>query len=705
MSSFFSSAQKRASESTAAAAAAAASLPLVANVNSAFARFSTRSPSVTGESDAGGEPDTLSGTGSTIGNHIVCIHSVSGVCGGSVGAGGEFCCKARDECNVAKHERETFTGLEAGFYIKAGPVDAYTTPFVKLDTVGSEARQALLNLSFEEVSDIRKAFGQMNSGEQVIRSSSDVAELTRRLPPPDLFTPGRKKLKKSNLREKFDAVLEAVEESSDSQVKEEQGSSSIFNDPTALANKYLKELTSVVTENQQDASLALEKVDEVMSQVGIPPKSAPPSLWLGYMEHKGDIKDLNDQLLCKVDASSVPNIAPVEDRVNGIEGQLQDLYGKLEKAFDHIESQLQPGLQAAAMQNTFQQTPQQEAVINGLVEKVDKLSNALSTLQNQGQTRNKAVRIGKFVFQNMSDLEAWMEMHLPPNFPFGGFVDVYSFLQRVKSSRDIVESDRGLVSGMEERRKSKLTADESLVVESFSDPLPRCFSGPSSADKVVWIPGIKSKQKWESDNGTQGVKLAIKDNMEGIRTRVDMVISQRLGNYSVAAGLARELLSDTVTFLTALIAFISNTYQKLGNAGYPSSAAWDLVSKLVYRMFSTDCFHEKRGIATEMLDADDHRSLAVGILWGTFGTHMIMREYLKHDFADHPSISGEFTRFLVANAGVSKINRAQEAIDKLTKKVGDLEKLLGQVDKKATSASNKADEAHKAASRKANSRE
>ena len=88
MSSFFSSAQKRASESTAAAAAAAASLPLVANVNSAFARFSTRSPSVTGESDAGGEPDTLSGTGSTIGNHIVCIHSVSGVCGGSVGAGG-----------------------------------------------------------------------------------------------------------------------------------------------------------------------------------------------------------------------------------------------------------------------------------------------------------------------------------------------------------------------------------------------------------------------------------------------------------------------------------------------------------------------------------------------------------------------------------------------------------------------------------------
>jgi len=118
-----------------------------------------------------------------------------------------------------------------------------------------------------------------------------------------------------------------------------------------------------------------------------------------------------------------------------------------------------------------------------------------------------------------------MGVHLSPNFPFGGFVDVYSFLQRVQSNRDVVESDRGIVPGVVEMRKSKLTTDKLPVVESFSNPLPRCFSGPSSADKVVRIPGIKSKQKWESDNGTQGVKLAIKDSMEGIRTCIGMVIS------------------------------------------------------------------------------------------------------------------------------------------------------------------------------------
>jgi len=392
--------------------------------------------------------------------------------------------------------------------------------------------------------------------------------------------------------------------------------------------------------------------------------------------------------------------------MDGVEKQFQELYAKLEAAFNNIEAQIRAS-STPVSGNQSGMSPQQEGLVQDLVTKVNNLADSLFSIQNQDRSRTKSVRIGEHHFQTMNDLEAWMDANLPPTFPFGGFVDVYSFLQRVKSNRDIVKSDRGLVAGMEQRRKSKLTADESLVVESFNDPLPRCFSGPNSSDKVVWCPGVRTKQKWESDNGTQGVKLAIKDNMEGIRSRIDTIISQRLGyEYPAATNLARELLSDTVTFVTALLAFVSNTYQKLINAGYPPAAAWDLVSKLVYRMFSTDCFHEKRGIATEMLDADDHRSLAVGILWATFGTHMVMRDYLKHDFADHPSISGEFTRFLVANAGISKITRAQDSVDKLSRKVLELEKLLGQVDKKATSAANKADEAHKvASSKKNNSRE
>jgi len=247
---------------------------------------------------------------------------------------------------------------------------------------------------------------------------------------------------------------------------------------------------------------------------------------------------------------------------------------------------------------------------------------------------------------------------------------------------------------MDTRRKASLSADESIVVEAFQYPEPRCFRGGSTSTVThCWLPGVKSREIWENDTNTRGVKIAIRDTMEGIRYRIDAIISQRLHQHQEAADLARVLLSDTVTFVTSLSSFISTTCLNLKNAGYPESEAWNLVCKLVYIIFATDCFHDERGVATEMLDSENHRSMSIGILWGTFVTHHVMREYMKYTFADHPSIGGEYTRFLVANAGISKIAKAEKIIEKLSSLISSLEKKLDQVDKKATTASIKADEA------------
>jgi len=117
-------------------------------------------------------------------------------------------------------------------------------------------------------------------------------------------------------------------------------------------------------------------------------------------------------------------------------------------------------------------------------------------------------------------------------------------------------------------------------------------------------------------------------------------------------------------------------------------------------MFATDCYHDKRGIASELLDSDDHRSMAIGILWATFATHNVMQEYLKFSFSDHPSVSGEYTRFLVANAGISKVASAEKTITKLQALVTSLEKKVELAEKKATTASSKADEAMRVAKKK-----
>jgi len=244
----------------------------------------------------GGEPDPVTGTGSTIGNSIVCINTGSDVCGGYVGAGrNKFCAKLRSDCSVAKHVKERCEEIKPGFYIKSGSSDAYKVPSVDLYVVGSEARVAFLENSFDDVSEVRKAFDQVNAGNVPLVKREDVDGFSRKLPSLDFFTPNKKRFKKNDLSEKFDAVLESVDEAEGEGVKLE-GKESTNNVNTAVINKFLKELTNTVTENQLDASSALDKVHEVMSQLGIPPKSAPPTLWLGYMEHSGELKDVSDQL-------------------------------------------------------------------------------------------------------------------------------------------------------------------------------------------------------------------------------------------------------------------------------------------------------------------------------------------------------------------------------------------------------------------------
>ena len=74
-----------------------------------------------------------------------------------------------------------------------------------------------------------------------------------------------------------------------------------------------------------------------------------------------------------------------------------------------------------------------------------------------------------------------------------------------------------------------------------------------------------------------------------------------------------------------------------------------------------------------------------------------MRNYLKLSFENHPSISAEYTRFLVAHAGVAKVEKAMKGVDSLNSLVASLERKIETAEKKATTASSKADEAMKVA--------
>ena len=209
----------------------------------------------------------------------------------------------------------------------------------------------------------------------------------------------------------------------------------------------------------------------------------------------------------------------------------------------------------------------------------------------------------------------------------------------------------------------------------------------------------------EDKNETVGVKIMIKENIEVVRSRVLAVIKHRLNGYPEATALARELLADTITFITELSEFMSSTLRTLRQAGFERMNAWNLVSKLVHRILGVDCYL-KRGLSFELLDAKAHKALAVSVLWGTFGTHQVLRSFQQHGIENRPSMSSEYVRFLVAHTDATKVDQLDEKVKGLEaqskKWESEAKRLDKEVDgakKSITTANNKLDDLKKAVAR------
>ena len=251
-------------------------------------------------------------------------------------------------------------------------------------------------------------------------------------------------------------------------------------------------------------------------------------------------------------------------------------------------------------------------------------------------------------------------------------------------------------------KKLSLSADSGLAIESFKHPLPKVFRGSSTLDVGIgrcWLPGIPTPERWEDYHGLSGAKISIKSSIEEIRSRLESLIMERLRDNFEGQALARQMLSDTLTFISQLGEFISDTYRNLEIAGFSKGSAWQLVLKLVHRIFAKDC-HMKQGAVSEILDVSDSKVLGTGILWATFATHQVMREYMKHGIENHPSMASEYVRFLVANSGLSKIDKMEARLLALEEENKTLKRDVAQADKAAKSAANKAEEAKLLAKKK-----
>ena len=618
--------------------------------------------------------------------------------GGVIGSTGtKFCGRRKVDCEVKSHTKKRYQDMVEGLYVKVGEEELLCSPVIPKILVTEAVAKEFLDRAFGSADEIVQYFDFVLSQEDTSKTLifEDLDE--RKLEVNAAMTN-----KTPAKRRKTNEVIEEFTELQSSLLQDVTDPDNI--ELLGKTKTLVEFLLSTVTEDQASLRILLEKVNVVVLQIGSWPTrskvKAPPSLWLAVATLYDDMKRQEEENLKKgFNEVSASDLQMTED---ALASDLTALRNDTLAGFSEIENQVDllkgnnytpqlPNSNIGEISLTLNTLERDFKIQNLKVDKQFKEARDEAS-KNEISAGMYAVRYGKYSFGSISEVGAWAEETFEGAFPFGAFVDVYSVLQRVTSYKDVAPSTE--LKNMEMLKKLSLSADAGLAIESFKHPLPKVFRG-SATDVGLgrgWLPGIPTPERWEDHHGLSGARVSIKSSMEEIRSRLESLIMERLRENFEGQALARQMLSDTLNFITALCEFVSETYRNLEIAGFSKTDAWQLVSKLVHRVFAKDC-HMKRGAVSEVLDVGDSRVLGTGILWATFATHQVMRDYMKHGIENHPSMASEYVRFLVANSGLSKMQRMEARLCALEEENKILKRDVAQADKAAKSAANKAEEA------------
>ena len=112
------------------------------------------------------------------------------------------------------------------------------------------------------------------------------------------------------------------------------------------------------------------------------------------------------------------------------------------------------------------------------------------------------------------------------------------------------------------------------------------------------------------------------------------------------------------------------------------------MTRLVHHIFSDD-MDKVRSFVREVLEPHNKEMMTAGVLWGVFKTHGVMQDYLHHSIEHHPSITSEYTKFLITDRANSEDDSALVVrLDEMERRVVVTEQVAREAKTSAASAIN-----------------
>ena len=127
-----------------------------------------------------------------------------------------------------------------------------------------------------------------------------------------------------------------------------------------------------------------------------------------------------------------------------------------------------------------------------------------------------------------------------------------------------------------------LSNDDNKNLESFTRKLPKVFGSSvtlslsstikgASRSSLPFLPTFKT---WNDSQYKKGLKDLIKREMVNTRANVRSNIQNRLGNHETIILVIMTCLDSIVSFLTSLLAYVSDTHQTLTDSSFSEEGSW-----------------------------------------------------------------------------------------------------------------------------------
>ena len=342
---------------------------------------------------------------------------------------------------------------------------------------------------------------------------------------------------------------------------------------------------------------------------------------------------------------------------------------------------------------------------------LQKMEDRIAFLEKQTAARqtvgnSMTVQFEGQLFNCQQDMENYVTSLIQtPSVPPSLVNDCYTLLQSVVLALQGDHIDIREIHSIGQMGSNISEADVRNAIAGNQNSVPPFFKGTSKSSSLFTGDSVGAKHRlkgiptygfWGKPGSVDGYRYQALNQLERIVASIHTDLASKVQNAEMR-GFLRAMLNRSSEFVRALFEYITNSYAELIETFTDSAQTWDFVCHCVEHIFS----HEFN-VARSILRGHDLKSQGFNerMLWTSLRTVVVQESFLAVGIANHSSLSGAYSKFLLKNSQSSEVVVMKRKLENIEVKFEAMNAKVAKFDTRIKAAEGTANKAFEATKRK-----